>query len=552
MNSDLLLLLLNQSSETYLLYSKRLLFQVSGADIILEFNNSENIDIEETYAPLEQSHLAPFSKSPIESIIITAYTRQEETNTSYSLLLFDILKQTISKAIYKGIDDYELTPFWGYNDSGMCDIEPYNAFHIHISKSHYLNIEFWRAILDIILEVGNSLYSTFYSRIVEFNSQELIDISSFNILVTNTKTRRLAYFRALASFIFERKRIRKNVINKTFEKNVSHLEGELDKNIYSKGLIKESKTGSSAKHYLDLAENLNLLNQLNSYYTLSPQFKTYYELTRLFDNIPSPKLFKNNFFILSQLDCYYWLEILLKKDALYISLIIEALYLLESPSNSELVSFFHPFLNQRLEELNINNKPISRVHRNYSYYLKILDTKKRVLNWEKPKKYLEHVLMPRLNWLYDLQLADNNNGKIYLTEYGINLFHQLCMMYDTASQRIIVNSFILDNYYTSLFHKTYHSRSIINDNSWENDSFIRDIIKKCILESLSLFKTIAPNRVTASQAIQYTKTIIYISNSILIEKSDIENYLRSNLNTTFDYYYQKKYNDGYIQLKKTK
>jgi len=68
-------------------------------------------------------------------------------------------------------------------------------------------------------------------------------------------------------------------------------------------------------------------------------------------------------------------------------------------------------------------------------------------------------------------------------------------------------------------------------------------------ESFQYFSTLAPNRVTSSQAINYAKYKLYFFDKILVEYFTIVDYLDCREQNIFIYKYQSQYKDGYIQIK---
>jgi len=76
------------------------------------------------------------------------------------------------------------------------------------------------------------------------------------------------------------------------------------------------------------------------------------------------------------------------------------------------------------------------------------------------------------------------------------------------------------------------------------------LVKNYINESFNLFKTIAPNRVTASQAILYTCFMMLFKAKKVVNFCTIQNYLASKKNTKFIFEWYKTENDGSIRRKK--
>jgi len=75
-------------------------------------------------------------------------------------------------------------------------------------------------------------------------------------------------------------------------------------------------------------------------------------------------------------------------------------------------------------------------------------------------------------------------------------------------------------------------------------------LEKYIGDSFEHFKTMVPNRVTASQAICHAKYSLLFRDNIAIESKEIIDYLESYQQKAFIVKIQKKQKDGYIQKHK--
>ena len=82
-----------------------------------------------------------------------------------------------------------------------------------------------------------------------------------------------------------------------------------------------------------------------------------------------------------------------------------------------------------------------------------------------------------------------------------------------------------------------------------NSKIREKLTLKCLENSFEIFKTLAPNRVTASQAANYTKYKLYMDDKIKVGYSFILNKLSEKEQDKFIFKYQEQYQDGYIQKK---
>lgn len=169
---------------------------------------------------------------------------------------------------------------------------------------------------------------------------------------------------------------------------------------------------------------------------------------------------------------------------------------------------------------------------------------KRIKEWKKPEIYLEHVLMPRLNWLYDLNLLYlHENLTFELTLEGERLFSAICDWRDNNGIPFVDPAPILDAYYMKLFDIVYDG---VNDGKLD-ETAEDQYLTKYLEESFTLFKTFAPNRVTFSVFANYAKWKMYEETACAIDVNDImKGFLKRN-SDKYIFKFQKFYNDGYIQ-----
>ena len=350
---------------------------------------------------------------------------------------------------------------------------------------------------------------------------------------TNTKVRRLGYFKLASSFI-ENKKVTAVTINRKFEVFSVNFTQELTVNENSKGLIKVTKTGISAKPYIDTAVNFDFINKINNFYSSGKQLKVYQVLRSEFPE-------SSNVFLLSDFDKIFFLENILKYDFFYFGNLLEIIYIHERTSYIDIISVYKDKLINQLKEFNSFN-------RNRKVSNEINTVLKRILNWEKPEKYLEHVIMPRLNWMLDLNLVKlDRKNNVEITKIGDKLFENISIWNDINTEKIISPDSFLDRFMVHIYDDCYYNSKTNNP---INTEFILDKMYGYIKQSFGLFKTLAPNRVTVSQAANYTKYMLYLKDDIKVGYQFILNKLSEKDQDIFIFKYQEQYRDGYIQLKK--
>ncbi|WP_157486345.1 hypothetical protein, partial [Formosa algae] len=236
------------------------------------------------------------------------------------------LIRTINKAFSDSIDSYKL--YIDYGDE-LCGFERY-FYTIKFNKNYILNKEFLE-YLSVFNEFDDSENPKFYREFFVLK-KEIPDSNELRIMSTNTKVRRLGYFKLVSSFI-ENKKVTAVTINRKFEVFSVNFTQELTVNENSKGLIKVTKTGISAKPYIDTAVNFDFINKINNFYSSGKQLKVYQVL-----HSELPK--NSNVFSLSDFDKIFFLENILKYDYFYFSNLLEVIYINERTSYIDIISVY--------------------------------------------------------------------------------------------------------------------------------------------------------------------------------------------------------------------
>lgn len=295
----------------------------------------------------------------------------------------------------------------------------------------------------------------------------------------------------------------------------------------------ETKNGISAKPYIDVAINMDMLIKINNIFYIGKSFKVFHVLQKEFSK-------NENVFELSDFDKLYFIERILKNDYFYFSNLLELIFLKEEVDYSELLVLFQGKLLSSLGEYkeNIYGNDVKQVR-------ELNNIKYRIGNWERPKVYLEHVLMPRLNWMLDLEIIQyKEEDKFALTNVGSKFFTHLAIWNDINTSKVVSPDYFIDKFIVHLYDECYNNNEINNPN---DNEYIINSIYKYINDSFNLFRTLAPNRVTVSQAANYAKYMLYFRDKIKVGYEYILRILASSENTGFIFKYQEQYQDGYIQ-----
>jgi hypothetical protein len=469
--------------------------------------------------PSGEFDIESFHERNIKEIVITANRKP------VCFSLYFLLKKMVNYyrkrkwSLYNTVIEHSISLRYG---NKRRQTEEY-SFEIKIHKDlwediplfQYLMKEFSQPIdpLTDIIHFCSPLFKT---------GSSASDSKRLRILVTNTKARRLGYLKLLADFMGKNKTVAGSMMSTKFENYVEPFNIKLKQHKNPKGVIVKSKTGISAKPYIELARELGILSYLNGVYTPGKIFKVYIQLRS--------EIYDDQCFTLRPLDKFFFLELLLRNDFFYLLNLLELMYVYGSPNYAELIDCFHSYTLRKLNEILAQSGNWDESVKPEANKIKVIQ--KRIKEWDKPNKYLEHVLMPRLNWLLDLDLIDMDEKlNVSLTSEGLNLFKYICRWTDIHKKRVVnLDSFLdyctihtLDSIYQG--HKD--GRSMGRD---ERETVNQKIVNN-INESFEYFRTLAPNRVTASQAINYTKYKLYFAYKLFVFKM------------------QRRYHDGYIQKK---
>ncbi len=553
-------------------------------------HRDENINTE-----LEADHLADYYNRKIKNIVIscTEYLGDRKDDEffqiSISCNLYHCLKKIIkyqndksesqknytgmqaSKSgcsLYNIVTKHTLSLNYGYDDpdglcSAFCNATPNYVFEISLHRHHLENLSLIKYILDSPLMPDEFNIPGYYRKLYK-SKPSATDSKKIGILTTNTKTKRLGYFKLLADLLEKYKNIPKSIIHKKFESFVAPFEDELNQYKNPKGAIRISKTGISAKPYIELARKSGLINYLNGVYTAGKLFKVYIQLKNEFSN--------ENAFNLSLFDKIFFGEHIFRQDFFYMTNLAELIYICEPTDYAEIKLYFQPYTLKKLEEIKgqgyglykLSHQETGKIRAKYNelkrnipegfditeYQLSRKELNemnviyKRIGEWKKP--YLEHVLMPRLNWLFDLDLIElDKKLTIRLTDCGRIFFQHICFWNDMIFDRVVSPDYFLDNFSAHLFSAVYQNDQ--NFTLTQDRDDIKQKITEYINESFECFKTLAPNRVTASQAISYAKYKLYFKDNINAEYSDILQFFENDRQKKFLIKMQKRQHDGYIQ-----
>lgn len=399
------------------------------------------------------------------------------------------------------------------------------SYFIKTTEDYKRNKQFVSDIIDHIERASPN--EPTYESMLGYN--EVKPRYDLRLITTNTKVRRLGYFKMMLSLFKESPLyLEKPFLKKVGEIATEH-EGELLNYKNTKGIIKQTKTGGGAKPYVEVAIGMNLLNRVGNGYELGKISRAYNALQRE----------RSNLFDLGIIDKAFFLETVLRYDYLYIYTLLEYAYTAQYPSYKDAKGVYQQMLLKNLRNMKEGANRVDSIKK-----LNFQTVEKRVREWKKPNVYLEHILMPRLNWLCDLELLVlQDNLSFELTKEGERLLSVICGWRDISKTTITDPSPYLDKCFMRVFADVYGMCSHKNASETEIDNHLRLYLE----DGFHLFKTFVPNRVTFSVFANYAKWKLFRETGYAIDIDDIEKGFLKRNEGEYIFKFQKFYNDGYIQ-----
>lgn len=223
---------------------------------------------------------------------------------------------------------------------------------------------------------------------------------------TNTKVRRLAYLTAIIN-ILGRNGLSERAILTRLVRWGQQSRTWLKDYWVQTGEVTSTYRNSAGGRYLHLATNLGLIASISGVYRVTRVGLVLWELAK-------GRVTNRNPFYLTKPEQLFFTYLLLERDADILLAVTD--YLLEQP-DSPLAQIQRHFQGSLVDRL---NKKI-RVSQDERLKHRLLDRRMAVREWEKPERYAEHIVPPRLNWLLDLEALEPGNFKrhhYFLTEAG--------------------------------------------------------------------------------------------------------------------------------------
>lgn len=225
---------------------------------------------------------------------------------------------------------------------------------------------------------------------------------------TNTRTRRLAYLTAIILILRRGSLGERLLLSRLVRWSQEHKQ-HLASYWVQTGEVTSTRRNSSGARYLHLATALGLIVPISGAYRA-----TKVGLVLLALNGNHGVGYNYNPFFLTKVEQLFYTYILLERDADMLLTITDSL--LKHPGIS-LAQLQRTFQENFLIRMNMKIE-LSRDSKLQQY---LLERRAEVREWKNPKRYAEHIVPPRLNWLLDLNFLEPGQfrrHRYFLTETG--------------------------------------------------------------------------------------------------------------------------------------
>jgi len=216
-----------------------------------------------------------------------------------------------------------------------------------------------------------------------------------------------------------------------------------------KGILSNSKNkGLTVKRYLDLALSFGLCNNINELV-----FNT--DLGKVLVYLNKEKSLKN--YYLQDSEVIFLTNLLINSDFDVIILALTILNKSHEISQKKILNIFSTELLNRLKNKQKHSSQSAKNNINEKF-------RKVKFEWEKPEIYAEHIVVPRLEWLSQINLIEKNSRSTrttyQLTKNGINFLQKInyspnedfyeidSVWINKNSQKAIVENCVQENTFT--------------------------------------------------------------------------------------------------------
>ena len=352
---------------------------------------------------------------------------------------------------------------------------------------------------------------------------------------TNTQTRRLAYLSAITRLIAAMDIGQEKLITKLLSWSQS-TQDRLKDYWVSTGKIKQTPKNSSIKRYIDLSLAIGLIAQVSSSFCLTRTGTVFYALIR--------DIKQFNPFFLSNMEKVFYLYLLLSKDSDLLLTIADLI-------------IKHPHINLSNIQEQFQDEIIARLNTKLSFARdeitrqELLDRRNIIQHsWRSPKRYAEHIVPPRLNWLLDLDFLEPGSFKRHhfcFTEQGGRFFSGLLTVGESGLHDVSGNW--LDADFWPLAAKTVLQSHLLKFSKDIDDQTNFDICFPYIEEAFKTFRYTVVPKISLTEALLYVSLAVLIHEGVVISPASLSKWLetpRVFAHRQFEIRYSPRENERYV------
>lgn len=315
---------------------------------------------------------------------------------------------------------------------------------------------------------------------------------------TNTKTRRLAYITAMISMLGRRDLSEQLLLSRLVRWSQEHKR-HLDSYWVQTGEVTSTRRNAAGARYLELATKVGLVAPITGVYYVTRIGLVLYTLIGYYGINVNP-------FYLTSVERLFYTYWILTTDADLLLTVLDRIAQQTDVNLSQLQDTFQSDFLSRLE------KKIS-VCQDEALRRRLLERRIKVSDeWQKPERYAEHLVPPRLNWLLDLGFleADKFQRHHYaLTTSGTRFLSAL--PYTGDGEFHDVTDRWLDSEYWNIAAKTLLDLESVVGWDQVGEEQRDSILKPLLRETFEAF------RHTPVPKVSWTQAVLYLSVRLLVD-----------------------------------
>jgi len=348
---------------------------------------------------------------------------------------------------------------------------------------------------------------------------------------TNTQTRRLGYVVQICKLLASNP-APMAVLQKRIEDWAEQHNPALRRYISDKGRLSSSPRSYGSKRYVQLAQGLELITEVSGYLRPTITGRVLLEL--------SEESREGNPFQLGRRTALLLFYQLLLLDADYL---LPTLQLTQQyPMQDQFLENYQDALSSRLKTMEIEVKsPLLRS--------KVYDRLQAIARWTRPISYSEHIGLPRLHWLLDLDLLDWNSFEALRTFEPSTAGTYLINQSPALDEHIFVNQNWCQNTFFSVWAQAFSFEHTYWHSLSEDSQAL--LLEEYVGLGFQLFRNELHHRISAYQLVLFIILKLLFEEKTSAGFEDIKQALSKfskSGNIRWSFFWSASDDDGYLIL----